>query len=101
MNCKRILLAAVSLFMCLSAVAAVSAQQLEGPVPNNPAEAKPCDNPIDVPGKPLADQVPPVVPSDPSGKPLDGPQRPDAPLSPLIIGVCGHGQGHNPDYPCR
>jgi hypothetical protein len=95
MNCKRTLLAAVSLFMCLSAVAAVSAQQLEGPVPKNPAEAKPCDNPIGVPGKPPADQVSPVIPSDPSGKP------PDAPLSPLIIGVCGHGQGHNPDYPCR
>lgn len=101
MKFKRSLLAVIPLFMCLSSVSVVSARQVEAPAPINPTEPRPSDNPMDVPGKPPADQTPPVIPNDQFIDPPDGPPGPNGTLSPLVIGPCGQSQGYNPDYPCR
>jgi hypothetical protein len=97
MKFKTSMLVVIPLFMCLSAVSVVAARQVEAPAPNNPTEPRPCNNPIDVPGKPLADQAPPVIPNDQFVDPPDGPPGPNG----TLIGPCGQSQGHNTDYPCR
>jgi hypothetical protein len=95
MKFKRSLLVVIPLFMCLSSVSVVAAQQVEAPAPNNPTEPRPFNNPLDLPGKPPADQVPPVIPNN------QFVDQPDGTLSPLVIGPCGQSQVHNPEYSCR